>query len=552
MSLILAALAAVLASLAWRTGVTVDEPAHVLSAARYWAGEDDLLPGDMPPLIKILGGWMPLRMGLPVPEPGHPSWKQRHEWPVAQEMMTRFRGEDLRWVFFLARLPMILFPLLCAGLAWWWGRQLFSPAVGVLLALVISLSPTMLAHGALFKNDAACAFAYLLFCYRTWRYWQRPGLANAAWLGGAALLGLLAKFTLILLVLAIPLLLGIRAVWRRTYRPRTFLWQTAAALGVVYAGIVVLFPGSLTTIPEPMADFWRARFSLRPIPIDWVSFAQLVPVPERFLDGVHSVIAYFDGNSAVYLLGDLHPGGHPYYFLVALAVKTASGFLLLVGLGILSLGMWFLRRDPRWRTVLWLGLPALLYLALASATPLQAGVRLVLPAIVCLVVLTGAGMQWLLHVRGGRVVLVAILLWFSGRTATAYPHYLAHFNVFAGGADAGLRYLSDSNLDWGQGLPDLAVWLEAHPEAGVVNVSYFGFDKPEVRLPANRFRGVAPPWDPRLAPTKRLDPQPGYWAISASLLTGHLFASEFRDYYQAFREATPVAKAGYSIFIYKF
>ena len=51
--LLLAALAAGLVVRAWRLGITVDEPSHLLSANLYWQGEDRLKPRDMPPLKRV-------------------------------------------------------------------------------------------------------------------------------------------------------------------------------------------------------------------------------------------------------------------------------------------------------------------------------------------------------------------------------------------------------------------------------------------------------------------------------------------------------------------
>lgn len=45
-------------------------------------------------------------------------------------------------------------------------------------------------------------------------------------------------------------------------------------------------------------------------------------------------------------------------------------------------------------------------------------------------------------------------------------------------------------------------------------------------------------------------PSPGYYAVSATLLPGHFFAPEYRDYFRFFRDRRPFAKAGYSIFLY--
>jgi len=54
-----------------------------------------------------------------------------------------------------------------------------------------------------------------------------------------------------------------------------------------------------------------------------------------------------------------------------------------------------------------------------------------------------------------------------------FPHYLAFFNLPSGGPARGSDYLLDSNIDWGQDLKKLRVWLDAHGNPPVC-VQYFG------------------------------------------------------------------------------
>ena len=58
----------------------------------------------------------------------------------------------------------------------------------------------------------------------------------------------------------------------------------------------------------------------------------------------------------------------------------------------------------------------------------------------------------------------------------AYPHPLAYFNELVGGPRNGRNILGDSNLDWGQSVPELRRFLQDHP--GGLILSYFGRDCP--------------------------------------------------------------------------
>ncbi|MBK5293532.1 MAG: glycosyltransferase family 39 protein, partial [Acidobacteriia bacterium] len=238
LALILSAFAAVLVSLAWKTGVTIDEPAHVLSAHLYWIGEDNLAAGDMPPAIKILGGWVSHLAGLPIPRDNPAVWSTQHEWPISLEMMSRMSHAQIHNVFFYSRLPLLVFPLACALLVWYWGRQLFSPITALLMMGVFSLSPTVLGHGCLFKNDLAASFSYLLFWYCAWRFWKEPQLRQAVFLAVALLIAILAKFSLLILVPLAPAIILVRCFTLRPIPYRLAALSLLVLFLVPYAGVL--------------------------------------------------------------------------------------------------------------------------------------------------------------------------------------------------------------------------------------------------------------------------------------------------------------------------
>jgi len=528
-----------LVSLAWKTGVTVDEPSHLVSAYLYWQGEDQLSPGDMPPLIKIVAGWVPHLAGMELPPREHPSWRAKNEWLVALEMMQRMAGEDIERIFFWSRAPLLLFPALSMGLVWWWGRQLFSPRVGVLLALLGSLSPNILGHGCLFKNDLAAAFGYLFFWYRAWVYWRGPSVVSGAWLGAAVLLGILAKLSLLILAPIAALIWCLRSATSRDMAWRLRGASLCAVVLIPFAGVLAFFPGSFGSPVQITQDLPQA-----------IQLLKWLWLPEGLWRGIISLVQSNTGGTGVYLLREMHNYGHPLYFLVALAVKIPVALQLLIVSGLVLLGLRLAKGRVVAADLLWL-LPGPLYIAICSTTSFQLGIRLILPAIMFLLLMAGAGAHWLLQERRRQLILAVLVIWMVGRVGSRYPHYLSYFNSWAGGPDHGLAYLSDSNLDWGQNVRELARFVEAN-NVPKIRLAYFGMDNPFGYLDEKRIEAVAAPWDDQLARGLRLKPEPGYWAISATLLTGQLFREKYRDYFAEFRETPPVAKAGYSIYIYRF
>ena len=548
MALLLAILAGVLVSIAWKTGVTIDEPAHLLSAHLYWKGADTLMPGDMPPAIKIVGGWVSHLFPLPVPY-DDPVWQTQVEWDIARVMMDRMSDPRLRRVFFYSRLPLIVFPLLACGLLWWWARQLFSPRVALVLAFLFCLSPTVLGHGALFKNDLAASFGYLLFWYRAWVYWQAPGERNAAWLGAGALVGILAKFSLLILA---PLALAV-VLARHFFAgggPRRVLGPQLALLFLVpYVGIIAAWHFRIDTMNTADFAVWRANPNIPAWAPEAAAPLRAIPTPQRLRRGVISLVESNATGTGVYLLGQVHPMGVPQYFAVALATKVPGSLQLLIAAAIALLILDLARRRLGVADLFWI-VPPILYFCLASLSTLQLGVRLILPALVGLTLWCGRPVELLLRGRKPAAVLGVLTGWLAIWTAHQYPYYLSHFNEWVGGSNQGIRYLSDSNLDWGQDLGALAEYLQRNPVPKIY-LAYFGADNPYAYIPENRLEPIAPPWGSGAGKGPRIDVKPGYYAVSATLLTGQLFEPKYRDYYKRFREMEPVGKAGYSIFIYK-
>jgi len=190
-------------------------------------------------------------------------------------------------------------------------------------------------------------------------------------------------------------------------------------------------------------------------------------------------------------------------------------------------------------------LPAAVIFCFFSLNNRAIGLRYILPIYPFLFVFAAGTAQFLLSKKITAGVLAAAMAWYVGASCHIHPHYLAYFNELAGGPDNGYKYLVDSNLDWGQDLKGLKKFMQ---ERGIsrISLSYFGSDSPD------RY-GIAYDWLPSFY---LRDPDPkhppatlkGWVAISATNLEGVYFVN--RDIFARFRNLQPVAKIGYSIFVY--
>lgn len=525
-------------ALASRTGVTVDEPSHILSAILYWEGADTLAPRDMPPLIKIAAGWLAAKAQFQIVEESHPVWKKREEWDISLDMIRRMDERQIRQSMLMARLPLLFFPLGTATLLWWWGRQLFSPTAALILAALFVLEPTALGHGALFKNDHAATFGYLLFFYRAWVLARTATLANAAWLIGAACVAFLAKLSMLILLPIAVLLVAI------LLRGRQLAAGLLLALAIPYAISAITCQFELRPLTPDEYQGEVIRGYLKEPALTLLRAFTVVPLPIPLYQGFSSILFNNGNENAVYLLGQRYPWGHPGYFGLAALVKSPEPILALLAAGVMLLAI--NRKAFQLIDALWL-LPAPLYFTLASLSSLQLGFRLILPCLPFALLLCGPAVNRLKPALAALLLIATFVT-----TAWQYPHYIAYFNQTSGGPPNGLKYLSDSNVDWGQSLRELRRWVRRE-NIQHFHLSYFGRDNGQAYFTApSQLTWISPPYREIHQTIRSFAPSPGIYAISATLLTGQFFDPPYRDFYKAFRERQPIAYAGYSIYIYRF
>jgi len=111
--------------------------------------------------------------------------------------------------------------------------------------------------------------------------------------------------------------------------------------------------------------------------------------------------------------------------------------------------------------------------------------------------------------RRVRGVWIAVLLLMGAETLITHPHHLAYMSPLVGGTSQGYRWLSDSDQDWGQGLPLLAQWLRKE-KVDQVLLAYSGTGDPRVygiryqnvfspALVSQEYRGeIFPSWNGRI------------------------------------------------------
>ncbi len=510
---------------------TFDEGFYIV---RGWAylRTGHLLPLGHPPLTNLISGLgVLLEPGLPDPATLN-GWNQGDAERVSQDLLWH-RGLNAARIVWLARLPTIFLGLMLAALIWRWARELYGQRAATLALALMAFSPTILANSQLATTDLGVAAFYIAAVYAWARYLHRK---TARWLLIAGVLFGLAQASKFSALLLIPTL-GLMGLWA-AFRHGSILPRNVPALArrgegrlgwLVSALISLLVVGLLGVIVV-----WACQlFSLQPL------------APGGYLAEFQHFRELATQGHRAYLLGAFSQTGWWYYHPLTLSVKLTLPELAALAAAVLLAALQRVHRRE-WEILF----PALVHLASSMVVTLNVGIRYLLPAIPLLFVFAsriGAG-GWLKGRRraAATAALVGAQLWVA---LQAYPHYLAFFNLAAGGRDNGYRLLADSNLDWGQDLPGLAAYLKEHG-AGKIYLSYFGHADPAYYgIDAMALPGWPPPTPkPAYYP---LNPAPGLYAISASNLVGVPPWPFPADSFSYFRSHQPLARIGASIFVYE-
>jgi len=536
------------------TSPTSDEQNHISRGYHYLVtGNLDL--NVAPPFVNMLSG-IPLLFykGIIVP-----SYDMRHSKTYINEF-----AEDFVWVYNDAetvihggRLAIVALSVILGFFVYRWAADMWGRSAGLGALFLYVLDPNVLAHSHLVTTDLGVACMIFLATYSLWcflRARRARHLILAGMLLGLALASKLSALLMVPVFVALVLFDTI-FVWRSKDEPepsqgfpptptrRWRLIRTAAAILFVLAiaTVVALWASygfeteRLTSPVHTTVDRYIPNSALRDLAYRVLDCVTL-PFPTYFR-GIRWLGRYAQRGAPAFLMGQHSEKGWWYYFLVAFAIKTPLPTLILLT----GVTLWTLRRRldlQRREYVLYAAVGAFFAATLFSF--LNIGYRHILPALPLVHVIAAKAVT-LARGRRDKVVLLALGVWYLVGTARMYPHYLAYFNELVGGPDNGYRYLVDSNLDWGQDLKNLKVYLEREG-INEVYLAYFGSAYPSYySLPAL----PAPLEKPQDLEMRA----PAVYAISATYLQGGYLGDP--QAYSWLRSYEPFAKIGYSIFLFR-
>ena len=193
---------------------TTDEGVHLSAGYTYITKHDFRFNPEHPPLVKILAA-IPLLILKPNTPADSEYFDKGSNYYYDNWQENRAYGIDFLYglrnnadlMLFAARIPMALLTLLLGLLIFIVSSKFWGTKAGLLSLILYTIEPIILAHGHLVTTDIGVALGYLLATYTLWVLMKDPKWRNVIWFGLALGVAELMKFTAIIFVPAILVLL---------------------------------------------------------------------------------------------------------------------------------------------------------------------------------------------------------------------------------------------------------------------------------------------------------------------------------------------------------
>jgi hypothetical protein len=562
--------------------VTFDEVGNLPAGiACVHLGEYGIYSVD-PPLSKQISGLLanlarPVTRSLSTTENNS---GERPEWAIGRQFAQDNSDNYYRLVLY-GRLGTVFCSMLGGVLVFAFSTHLFGKCGGLLSLCIWCFEPNIIAHGHLITADLPSSVAALGFIGAFYVFLRFPSMALAFCSGLLLGVAFCCKFTLLFLTLVLILV----PILCRTPLVSCGFSKVSGLRGLMYLGLIMLqalivvnfdyeFQGTLLRLRDfkfvsnlltgTRADGQPNANSGNRFVDSWLGMAY-VPLPRDFVCGIDMQKHSFELAGDIrhnYLNGVWRLGkGWWYYYLYALAIKVPLGcwglLLLVVSASVTEKNIGF----SRLACVLMIAPILIILCVVSSHGSIQSHMRYVLPVFPFLIVLIGRIGQFVAKAGWPRkVIAFCLVVWTVCSSFSVFPCYLSYFNELGGGPNEGYEHLLGSNIDWGQDLWRLKDWLAVHPEASPLKLAYFNSIDPRIIGMDYELPAPGPNVDDvdefRL---KKTGPLPGYYAVSVRLVKGQSAAIPYEHgkikhvpfgTYRYFNSFRPLAKAGYSIFIY--
>jgi 4-amino-4-deoxy-L-arabinose transferase-like glycosyltransferase len=379
-----------------------------------------------------------------------------------------------------ARPVIVLLGVLLGVLLWITAKHLFSEGAANFALALFAFSPSLIANFSITCNDGAVALITFVTAMQVvyWRRTQSWGRTIALGLILGALLA--TKFsTPVVFALALALVLVLKPTGV-SWRPQEWNWRKALAMVAIAFVFVwgtyffhwtkVSVKDGFVTVSSPNRTKAATGDMHRHL-----NLTMYLPAGE-YVEGMGRVANHLNLGHPTFFLGQVSVGrGWKSYFPVVVLLKWPT---VVFALFLTAVVLGFLKRIQFPPDLLILSLFPGIYFLLAIFSKVDLGERHILLVYPFALLYAAALWHFARQRRAILVLLVALVVVNAADTLRYAPGYLSYFNIFVNPATS-YKLLSDSNLDWGQGLLALREYQAAHPNE-TMHLAYFGTMDPSL------------------------------------------------------------------------
>lgn len=446
--------------------LTYEEPGHVIAGLEAWQHGRFALWTEHPPLGRF---WLTLPLAR--------AKVDLEQQPTPRGYVVTAMQPGPEWLAWRTR-PMNTLLGLALGITLWFAtRRLFSEGAANVALALFAFTPSILANFSVATTDGIGALFVFLTANQVVLWRRNPSRVQTVLMGlvlGGLLLAGIATPPEMLLALVL-MLAAHRNQTGSAWKPA--LAALAIALFTWWAGYlfhvshVTVGDGQVvTTFPQRETRSWattsQAKLNL------------LLPAGE-YIVGLHEVAFSDHPGPPTWFLSRIYPTRAPWLFYpVTILLKWP---LVVLVLFFVSLAKGVRKTCRAASELLMVCSFGLVFLLFALLLPGNTGERHFLPLYPFALLIAGGVWEHARRSRVGMITVILALCLNGADVLRSAPDYLAYFNIVVKPQNA-WQLLTDSNLDWGQGLIALRKYEQQHP-GETLHLAYFGSVPP-------RFYGI--------------------------------------------------------------
>lgn len=342
--------------------------------------------------------------------------------------------------------------LMSVGLVWFiysTACRQFGAQAGIVALVLAAFEPTLLANNHFLTNDVPLTFFVFVSYVSFMKLAKRPGIARALATGALFGCALATKLT------AVFLLLPLVAIGRSK---KIILVLTAiVTLWAVYGfkSEVII---AQRDDPERLSERIISHAATNQIPAiaSVITFLQTKPIPL----GTYLALVKNAVIRSTNPIQNKSFQSMPLSIVLKTPIPLLAFFLLaVVKISKISPVMIF---------------PVVMTMVATTFGGFLPLVRYALPMYPFVILISSLSLKSV-KTKTAKLLYVFLLGWYIFGSIREYPHFIGYANELAGPANGRYRYFTDSNIDWGQSLPDMAEYVERQKPL-LLLFSYFGRD----------------------------------------------------------------------------